>query len=236
MKQDIRSSRITNDPLGSYVKSQDILLVAKLACVHIAHAHEQSADRGALADIPNDWRGWAQDPAFDAENEPSLVSTGQDARPRWTYSGLAEAIGISVSECNAAARRMVNAGLLRLPRGGGHPVPVASATTEFLVHGCRYVFPPVRGTLVRGIPTAAFAPVLAERLSTTSEYSDVWPDGYGKSTGLSLEPLHRSVPLAVRRDPLLYELLALVDSVRLGRARESGVAVSLIEERMAVLR
>lgn len=218
------------------MKSQDILLVVKLACVHIAHTHEQSVDFGALADIPNDWRGWAQDPALESEGEPIVMSSGQEARPRWTYSGLAEAIGISVSECNAAARRMVNAELLRLPRGGGHPVPVASSIIEFLVHGCRYVFPPVRGTLVRGIPTAAFAPVLAERLSTTSEYPDVWPDGCGKSSGLSLEPIHRSVPLAVRRDPLLYELLALVDSIRLGRARESGVAAGLIEGRLAAVR
>lgn len=218
------------------MKSQDILLVAKLACVHIAHEHEQSVDPGALADIPNDWRGWVQDPEFEAEEEPIPMSTGHETRPRWTYSGLADALGISVSECNEAARRMVNSELLRLPRGGGHPVPVASAIMEFLAHGCRYVFPPVRGSLVRGVPTAAFAPVLAERLSTASEYPDVWPDGFGKSTGLSLEPIHRSVPLAVRRDPLLYELLALVDSVRLGRARESGVAVGLIEERLAVFR
>ena len=33
-------------------------------------------------------------------------------------------------------------------------------------------------------------------------------------------PLYKNVPTAARRDPKLYELLALVDAIRDGRARD----------------
>jgi hypothetical protein len=37
---------------------------------------------------------------------------------------------------------------------------------------------------------------------------------------LTLEPLHKAAPSAARRDPILYELLALIDALRDGRVRE----------------
>jgi hypothetical protein len=46
----------------------------------------------------------------------------------------------------------------------------------------------------------------------------------GETRGYALEPLHSSVPVAARLDPLLYELLALVDVLREGAARESKLA------------
>ena len=41
---------------------------------------------------------------------------------------------------------------------------------------------------------------------------------------MGLEPLYKSVPHAALRDPALYELLALVDAIRDGRAREGNLA------------
>ncbi len=41
-----------------------------------------------------------------------------------------------------------------------------------------------------------------------------------------------SVPGAARRHPMLYELLALVDALRLGRARERGMAEKEIAVRL----
>jgi hypothetical protein len=48
----------------------------------------------------------------------------------------------------------------------------------------------------------------------------VWPSADGAVRGLTLEPLHKAAPKAARQDPVLYELLALIDALRDGRARE----------------
>ncbi|MCY1382295.1 hypothetical protein D9M69_703050 [compost metagenome] len=50
--------------------------------------------------------------------------------------------------------------------------------------------------------------------------------------GQAVEPLFKSCPRAVERDPVLYELLALVDAVRLGQPRERKLAIELLHERM----
>jgi hypothetical protein len=46
----------------------------------------------------------------------------------------------------------------------------------------------------------------------------------GKSRGIALAPLYKTVPIAALRDPLLYEKLALVDALRDGRTRERKLA------------
>jgi hypothetical protein len=47
-----------------------------------------------------------------------------------------------------------------------------------------------------------------------------------------LEPLYPSAVDAARRDPVLYECLALVDAIRVGRARERALAVDLLRKRI----
>ena len=46
------------------------------------------------------------------------------------------------------------------------------------------------------------------------------PDPMGNSRGLIVEPLHPNVPKAAKKDSYLYELLALVDALRIGGPRE----------------
>jgi hypothetical protein len=46
-------------------------------------------------------------------------------------------------------------------------------------------------------------------------------------------PLYDSVPGAARRDPALYDLLALIDAIRMGRARERNVAEKEITQRLS---
>jgi hypothetical protein len=50
--------------------------------------------------------------------------------------------------------------------------------------------------------------------------------------GNSVEPLHSTAPGAALKDCDLYELLALFDAIRIGRARERQLAAKLIEERV----
>ena len=60
----------------------------------------------------------------------------------------------------------------------------------------------------------------------------VWEDGYGLEKGQSVEPIHKAVPHAVRRDPILYALLALTDSIRIGHGREVALAQDLLRQYM----
>ena len=52
----------------------------------------------------------------------------------------------------------------------------------------------------------------------------MWPWPEGDTRGIGLEPLYKKVPQAALRDPGLYELLALVDAIRDGRARDRKIA------------
>ena len=53
----------------------------------------------------------------------------------------------------------------------------------------------------------------------------------GEIRGLSIEPLHPSAPRAASRDPRFYELLALVDVLRLGGPREKALAEKELHQR-----
>ena len=48
--------------------------------------------------------------------------------------------------------------------------------------------------------------------------------------GEGLLPVYPSVPQVARRDPLLHKLLALVDVVRVGTARERRSAAEMLKE------
>jgi len=55
----------------------------------------------------------------------------------------------------------------------------------------------------------------------------------GDVRGLLVEPLHPKVAEEARRDPLLYELLALLDVLRIGGgARERNLAKGALHERL----
>ena len=60
----------------------------------------------------------------------------------------------------------------------------------------------------------------------------MWPWHEGNTRGVGLAPLYKSVPQAALRDPNLYQLLALVDAIRDGRARERKIAERDIVHRL----
>ena len=70
------------------------------------------------------------------------------------------------------------------------------------------------------------------KLMTAGEIICVWPDARGNSKGQAVKPLYKSAPKAVKLDPYLYELLALVDAIRLGNTRESSLAKNLLEGKL----
>jgi len=103
---------------------------------------------------------------------------------------------------------------------------------EFLIHGIRFAFVPDIGEPSRGLPTASYAPPLNKEFVESREHPHVWPDPEGSVRGISFSPLHKSAPIAAGKDPELYELLALIDAIRGGQARERKMAINLITQRL----
>lgn len=158
-----------------------------------------------------------------------LVALGREP---WTYQRLAVELSISQSEAHAGVKRAVAARLMS-DASSSAGRPVLPALAEFVLHGVRYAYPPKRGELTRGMPTGYAAPPLNQVIAQPDEPPPVWPYAEGTVRGYSLEPLYPTVPAAAARDPRLYELLALVDAIRDGRARERSLAAKEIEKRLA---
>ncbi len=227
----IRYSRMTNDCERAMLKSQDILVSLKLASLAL-----QSKERANRIVPISAWRGWEEQ--IDEQNWCETESSrflSADGQVRWTYADLSQILRLSASECNAAVKRGLNSGLLKRSLRSPQPLPAARQLIEFLVHGLKYVFPVKEGRLARGVPTAFGAPVLQGKMLAAGEHEYVWEDARGLSSGLSIEPLHKSVPFAVRSDPVLYELLALTDAIRFGKSRESALATEILTKRLMVL-
>ena len=145
-----------------------------------------------------------------------------------SYAAMGERLGMSASEVHAAVRRLIDARLLD-PENKRVRL---EAFRNFLVHGVPYAFPASPKQLTRGMPTAWAAPALADKINSSDQMPPVWPDPDGHVQGSAIKPLYPSVPDAARRDPELYSLLALVDALRIGRARERALAEKEIGERL----
>lgn len=152
-----------------------------------------------------------------------IISINSDA---WNQKPIAEDLGLSQSEVSESVARSKYAGLLD-PKG---KKVMKLALMEFLQYGIRYAFPQKPGPVVRGIPTSHSASPLKEEIQSTENY--VWPYAKGTVRGHSIIPLYVSVPEAVLKDEVLYELLALVDALRVGRAREKEIAVVELKKRL----
>jgi hypothetical protein len=113
------------------------------------------------------------------------------------------------------------------------PGPNFRNLEEFLVHGIKYAFRAVPGEMTRGMPTAASALPLAAALHRNPQEPPlVWPDPQGETRGVSIEPLYRQAPTAAREDQEFHALLTIVDTIRMARARETGVAIKELQDRL----
>jgi hypothetical protein len=174
-----------------------------------------------------------------------LVSNGD---PR-SYARLGEELAMSASHVFASVSRARTAHLLDfatiLPRARpvrvGRPSrerlavlprPNRSNLKEFLIHGVKYAFPVQRGGPTRGIPTAEATRPLDQHFPQDFPLPPVWPYADGPLRGIAFSPLYKNVPQAALRDSKLYELLALVDAIREGRAREREIAIRELTARI----
>jgi len=162
---------------------------------------------------------------MDLKPQDVLVLLKAVAHPqqRWTYAALGEALGLSASESHACVKRAVACGLAVAP-ARGEWAPVRPNLLEFLLHGVRYVWPASLGSVKRGVPTAFGAEPLARQIQAAVGEAPVWAHAAGSTKGPSLTPIYRTAPQAALADPQLHRLLALLDALRSGRARERQLA------------
>lgn len=145
----------------------------------------------------------------------------------WTSARLAAELKISASEVSGALERCR---IAKLVDNTKRKVNVL-ALEDFLVHGLKYVYPPQPGAIVRGVATSFSAEPIKSKIRQGSD-SFVWPYKHGSDRGQSVEPLYRTVPEACLKDSLLYELLVIADTLRMGRVREMEIAVNELKIRL----
>lgn len=142
----------------------------------------------------------------------------------FTQAELALSLDVSVSQINRALKRCQYSGLIDKEKRS----VIRPALVEFLVHGVKYAFPGEIGPVKRGMPTAHSALALAEKMGPTN-VNYVWPVPTGDLRGESVKPLYKTAPYAANLDAGLYEALALLDAIRIGRAREKSLATTAIK-------
>ena len=158
-----------------------------------------------------------------------ILKTITTQNPKWTYSSLSAELFMSASETHSAIKRL---SLARLwdPIG---KFPFKIALEEFICHGLKYAFPGNFSGITRGLATAPSAPPLNQLIVQQEENNFVWPDPVGQTKGLGILPLYKTVPKAVQTDNSLYELLSLIDAIRIGSSREQRIAINELKKRIA---
>ena len=162
-----------------------------------------------------------------------LLALRLAVRPgRAPQAEIANAIGISASEVNHGLKRLAGAHLY----SSRNDRVIRAALVEFLVFGLRYAFPAQLGLFGDGMPTAHSASPLVHRLAASKRDGAVWAteiSAVPRVHGHVVDPIYKSAPAAAAKDPALYEMLALVDALRVGRAREREIAKEELTERLS---
>ena len=153
-----------------------------------------------------------------------IISLGQN---KWFQMDIADTLGISQSEVSKSLKRLKKSWLIA---PNDSVVIMRENVLEFLRYGIKYIFPQWPGSIVRGMPTAHSAPVLNNEILSNENY--VWPYAKGKVRGQSIIPLYPTVPKASNEDKKLYDLLALIDALRIGNAREKELAFKKLKNRI----
>ncbi len=145
----------------------------------------------------------------------------------WIQVDIAKALMLSPSEVSNALNRCVVAGLINSDKSRINKL----ALREFLIGGLKYAFPAEISAKVRGIATAHSASPIKEQISEGEDIY-VWSHYLGTRRGYGVKPLYKTVPKIVGSNPALYELLVIVDTIRIGRVREVEIAIAELDKRL----
>ena len=165
--------------------------------------------------------------------QAGLLLPNRDMSPQPVEAGSGAALSVQepMGIYRVTRKRVRRAALAQddVAPAADNPVrPHAHNLAEFALHGAKYAFPGVRLPLAVGVPTSHSAPAFAG-VFAPGNTDFVWPHPNGSVRGVGVEPLHPSVPFAAMQDAKLYELLALFDALRVGRARERGMALERLQ-------
>jgi DNA-binding transcriptional ArsR family regulator len=206
-----------------HMKGQDILLLFKL--ISLWHQDFEGVGKSVAS-------GQACGEVARARAGKIMPNAGKSAEDmallRYSVRELSAATGVSKSQVSLSLHRCYESGLARLDRLTKKPSVNRRALCDFVIYGLRYVFPVKPAQVTRGVATAWAAPVLAGKLMHVGELMPVWSDAMGDTRGQAVEPLYPTVSMAVRRDHMLYALLALTDAIRIGQVRERTLACDLL--------
>ncbi len=145
----------------------------------------------------------------------SLKNAGASVRQ------LGQELGMSKSSVAQSLHRLRARELLRKVESGRQLNRLA--LRDCLEHAARWIAPAEIGDYELGLPTAHASEPLSGKLLGDADPL-VMPLAHGPVRGRAVTPLHPLAPKAAQRDPALYRLLALVDALRIGRARERAIA------------
>jgi DNA-binding Lrp family transcriptional regulator len=144
----------------------------------------------------------------------------------WRQVDVAQEMGLSQGEVAKSLQRLVKSGLVH----GKRPNRIASL--ELLIHAIKYVFPVQLGPLAVGVPTGVSSPAHEKMVVQGDEDVFVWPSSLGKRRGQVIRPLYPKLAEAVLKDKEFYDLMAAVEILRVGRARERKLAEQFLEKRI----
>lgn len=155
-----------------------------------------------------------------------LLKIASKGKEEWYMKDLAFELGISASEISESINRSIIGGLMSSDKKTLKKL----ALLDFLKSGLRYVYPQQPGAIVRGIGTSISASPLNDKFMSDEQF--VWPFAKGNIRGQAIEPLHPKTPEACLKDKKYYELIALTDAIRIGKAREQNMAFTMLKERI----
>ena len=147
----------------------------------------------------------------------------------FTHANLAERLHLSTSTVFDALGRLRQA-KLTVSAAYQPAKVVGSRLFEFLVHAVPTIYFPKKIEVVRGIPTSVFSPLFRDRFTNDLNVVLVWPYSKGKEQGEGLLPIYPTVPIACSQNQELYQLMATIDVLRVGKVREREAAVSYLED------
>jgi hypothetical protein len=137
---------------------------------------------------------------------------------------LEEDLGLSKSAVANSLQRL--RGLSLLSAGPLHSCRVNRfLLRDCLEHAVRWIAPASVGDFELGLPTAHTTEPLKDKLAG-DEDPVVIPLRHGPLRGRAVSPLHPLAPAAAAKDPKLHRLLAIVDALRIGRARDRQLAAA----------
>jgi hypothetical protein len=158
-------------------------------------------------------------------------------KPEWRQEDLAMELGMVQSMVHSSLKRAEKCGLYNQEKKRVNK----SALIEVLVHSIRFLIPGEFGRKGIGMPTAWGHREAFKSLVYGLVDPPIWSAPKGRRTsvtgeynveGVEVQPIHEKAPEAASRDPRLYEVLAAVDALRMGRARDTEVAGEILRNRI----